>query len=74
MPGPIRRLAHVLASVAVLSLALMFVEATAAGAGGTWSSPSDIDGDTYITSVSCPSARFCAAVDEDGNALTYNGS
>jgi hypothetical protein len=24
--------------------------------------------------VSCPSSSFCAAVDEDGNALTYNGS
>ena len=48
MPGIMRRLVHVLASVALLSLALMFVEATSASAGGTWSSPSDIDGHTYI--------------------------
>jgi hypothetical protein len=27
-----------------------------------------------LTSVSCPSATFCAAVDYDGDALTYNGT
>ncbi len=44
----IRRLVHVLASVALLSVALVFVEATAASAGGTWSSPTDIDGSTFL--------------------------
>ena len=42
MPGSIRCLFHVLASVALLSLALVFVGATTASAGGTWSAPSHI--------------------------------
>lgn len=57
MLSPIRCLFHVLASVAVLRLALVFVEATAASAGATWSGPSEIDGSNYLTSVSCPSTR-----------------
>ena len=67
MPGPIRRLVHVLASVAVLSLALVFVESTAANAQG-------IDSNEDLHSVSCASVNFCVAVDERGNAVTYNGS
>jgi hypothetical protein len=35
MPHPNRRLVHVFASVAVLSVALVYVEATAANALGT---------------------------------------
>ncbi len=43
-----------------------------------WSSPKMIDsipnnGEAF-TSVSCSSASFCAAVDAQGNALTYNGT
>jgi hypothetical protein len=74
MPGPIRRLVYVLASVAVLSPALMVVAATAASARGTWSAPSDIDGSRTFESVSCPSATFCIAVDSTGYASNYNGS
>ena len=74
MPGLIRRLVHVLASVALLSLALVFVEATAASAQGTWSSPKTIDAGDALSSVTCPSTSFCAAVDDEGNSLTYNGS
>jgi hypothetical protein len=73
-PSLIRRLVHVLASVALLSLALVFVEGATASAGGTWSAPSDIDGIGVLNLVSCPSATFCAAIDNAGNALTYNGS
>ena len=29
---------------------------------------------SYLSSVSCPSASFCVAVDAGGNALTFNGS
>jgi hypothetical protein len=29
---------------------------------------------TFLASVSCASADFCAAVDDQGNALTYNGT
>ena len=52
MPRSIRRLVQVLASVGVLSLALLFVQGTVASAGGTWSSPSSIDGAKVLISVS----------------------
>jgi hypothetical protein len=53
MPGSIRGLVHVLVSVALLSLALVFVETTASSAGGIWSAPSDIDASNNIGSVWC---------------------
>jgi hypothetical protein len=54
--------------------------------GTSWSAPTHIDTNPVSPScsfscvavtpfsVSCPSATFCAAVDENGNALTYNGT
>jgi hypothetical protein len=42
--------------------------------GRSWSSPGTIDAGNGLGSVSCPRARFCAAVDEYGYALTYDGS
>lgn len=43
--------------------------------GHGWSGPRVVDSaPTGPTSVSCPSNRFCAAVDAAGNALTYDGS
>jgi hypothetical protein len=42
--------------------------------GSSWSAPVKIDSSAGLSSVSCPSASFCAAVDFRGNALTYNGS
>ncbi len=79
MPGPVRSLVRVLASVVVLSLALVFIETTAANGAGTWGGPVRIDQSAdgfgnVLTSVSCPSAGFCVAVDNAGNAVTYNGS
>ena len=56
-----------------LSLTLVFVEANVASAGGTWSAPTNIDSHSP-PSVSCPSASFCVAVDNNGNAIKYNGS
>jgi hypothetical protein len=64
------------------SLALVFLQAKPASAAApSWSSPSQIDPDSYLSSVSCPSASFCAAVEwthgtqpSGGNVLTYNGS
>jgi hypothetical protein len=44
--------------------------------GRSWSAPAPVDpgGSTVeVTSVSCASARFCAAVDTLGRALTWNG-
>jgi len=44
--------------------------------GSTWSAPSQIDAQSDLESLSCPSASFCAAVGgrSHGYALTYNGS
>ena len=42
--------------------------------GLTWSSPVSIDPGTVLESVSCASKSFCAAVDDLGEALTYNGT
>ena len=39
--------------------------------GTSWSPPTKIDANNYLTSVSCPTSDFCAAVDGVGNALTY---
>jgi hypothetical protein len=41
--------------------------------GGNWSTPERIDpaGHGVLTSVSCPSATFCIAVDDRGYAITY---
>ncbi len=40
----------------------------------TWSSPVSADPGHVLESVSCQSKVFCAAVDDLGNALTYNGA
>ncbi len=39
-----------------------------------WSPKTDIDGTNILESVSCPSTSFCAAVDNAGDVLTYNGT
>ena len=39
----------------------------------SWSTPSEADSNS-LSSVSCPSASFCAAVDITGNVITYNGT
>ena len=43
--------------------------------GSTWSSPDNISGGHDLSSVSCATASYCAAVsDENGNVLIYDGS
>jgi hypothetical protein len=42
--------------------------------GSSWGAPSNIDGDSYPSSVSCVSVSSCVAVDGSGNALTYLGN
>jgi hypothetical protein len=42
--------------------------------GTTWSSADVIDSGVELTSVSCPTSSFCAAVDADGNVYTYDGT
>jgi hypothetical protein len=59
MPNYIRRLVRVLASVSILSLALVY------SAGTTHSG---------LDSVSCASTRFCVAIDGYYEVLTYNGT
>ena len=39
-----------------------------------WSAPTTIDGTNQLNSISCTDETFCAAVDDVGNALTYNGT
>jgi RHS repeat-associated protein len=39
-----------------------------------WSPVTDVDGDNTIFSISCPTTSFCAAVDNDGNLFSWNGS
>jgi hypothetical protein len=40
----------------------------------TWSIPVSVDPGKTLESVSCPSKAFCAAVDDVGNAVTYDGA
>ncbi len=62
-------------ATAVAQLTLSVAPAPISGL--TWSTPQSIDPDggiATLTSVSCPSASFCMAVDQAGRALTWNGS
>jgi len=43
-------------------------------AGSTWTSSGVVDKGGDIVSLSCPTTRFCAAVDDNGRALTYRGT
>jgi hypothetical protein len=36
---------------------------------GTWSASQQVDGTNTVTSVSCPSDRFCMATDNAGAAV-----
>jgi hypothetical protein len=65
----------VLASLLVTVASVHF--STPAGASPPtlqWSAGSSIDTGNNFTSVSCPTPSFCAAVDNAGNVLTYNGT
>jgi len=41
---------------------------------GVFQAPSNIDSGRILFSVSCPSTTFCMAVDESGDALSWDGS
>ena len=43
----------------------------AAFASGMWSAPTLVDSGGGLTSVSCPTVKFCIAVDGTGNAVTH---
>ena len=64
--------------LAGMIVGLLVGPSTALAASG-WSAPALVDppvapATTHSVFVSCPSASFCAAVDYEGNALTFNGS
>ena len=42
--------------------------ASSSGPAGHWTRV-DVDGNRHLTSISCPSASFCAAVDQSGRAI-----
>jgi len=42
--------------------------------GSTWTTFGVVDKKGDIVSLSCPTTRFCTAVDDDGNALIYRGT
>ena len=44
---------------------------SAAVASGTWSPPTSVDSGASPTSVSCPTVKFCIAVDDTGNAVIH---
>ncbi len=66
------RLRVVIVALAVACLGSLG-QSTALAAGG-WSIPTPVDPGQALHSVSCASTSFCAAVDNDWRALTYNGS
>jgi hypothetical protein len=40
----------------------------------SWGAPASFDSGGEVTSVSCPSSSYCAAVDGNGNIMSYNGA
>ena len=58
------------AGVAIVSLALGSGTAVAA----SWSAASTIDGTNNLTSISCPTASFCAAVDTTDHSVMHSGT
>src|SRR5437660_217240 len=65
-----RRLAM---AVAILALALLVLPGTAR-ASLSWSGPFAIDqnGGNILAAVACPSSSQCIAVDQNGQAVTFN--
>jgi hypothetical protein len=42
--------------------------------GTSWSPPQTVDATLGLSTVSCPSARFCMALSDLGEAFAYNGT
>ena len=60
-------------SLACAIIGVLVGPSTALASSG-WSAPAPVDPAFHATSVSCPSASFCAAVDQAGDVAMYNGS
>jgi RHS repeat-associated protein len=50
------------------------LEASATPTATGWSSAATADSGHAVDAVSCPASSFCLAVDNDGNAVQWNGS
>ena len=61
-------------AVLFLTVAASLLVPGSASASSDWSAPVPIDAGGYVRAISCASATFCAAVDDTGHALTYNGT
>ncbi len=72
-PSSTAALAALAFFIALGGTALAILGPATSSASAGWSAPASIDSNPLF-SVSCPSASFCAAGDQHGNALTYNGS
>ncbi len=73
--GSVVRVAIVSIFVATSAMTVAAVSSGVAAASQTaWSAPLNVDTSNSIFGVSCASPLFCAAVDGNGGALTYNGS
>ncbi|MCL5948469.1 MAG: IPT/TIG domain-containing protein [Actinobacteria bacterium] len=77
--SPISNLFYMFAVVLLSSATMLYIGGAqpASASSPTWSAPTKIIptvGSGYLASVSCPTTTFCAAVDDSGYALTYNGS
>ena len=62
-----------LALLSAIAFASAGAFATPARASQGWTPPKTIDDGATLTAISCPSARYCMAVDELGGAVTFNG-
>jgi hypothetical protein len=71
--GRVKRSPWYAAWVGIVGL-LMLVGPSPALASNGWSAPVSVDPVSFGSSVSCASATFCAAVDYEGNALTFDGT
>ena len=69
-----RALAAAAATVTAAAAVCFLGSSVPALAAAQWSAPAQIDAGNAITSVSCPTSSFCAAVDASGNAATFNGA
>ena len=61
------------ALLTVVQPGIPVARASAATDSFTWTSNSGDSGNVF-EAISCPSSSFCAAVDNSGNVLDYNGT
>ena len=60
--------------IQIVSTGVATASTSNASSPSGWSGPVSIDPNTLLTSVSCPTTTFCVAVDNSGDAFSYDGS